>query len=60
MILKKQTIKFRKINKIDISTLVEDMNLDSVNNLEEFVHQLETSMQSVLDKNALEITKHSS
>ena len=30
MILKKQTIKFRKINKIDITTLVENMNLASV------------------------------
>ena len=46
MILKKQTINFRKINEIDI-TLVENMNLDSIatNNLDEFVDQLETDMQ---------------
>ena len=51
-ILKKQTIKFRKINKIDTTKLVKDMNLDSItmNNLEEFVEQLETNMQSALDK----------
>ena len=60
MILKKQTIKFRKINKIDITTLVEDMTLDSfmMNNLEECVDQLETNMQLTLDKNAQEITKN--
>ena len=35
------------------------MNLDSItlNNLEEFVEQLETNMQSTLDKNAPERTK---
>ena len=46
MILRKQTITFKKINKIDITTLVEDMNLDPIvmNNLEEFVDQLETDM----------------
>ena len=58
--LKKQTIRFRKINKVDITKLVEDMNLDSImtNNLEELVDQLETNMQSALDKNAQEITKN--
>ena len=30
MILEKQTIKFKKINKIDITKLIEDMNLDSI------------------------------
>ena len=41
-------------------TLVEDMNLDSImmNNLEEFVDQLETNMLSALDKNPPEITKN--
>ena len=60
MILKKQTIKFRKINKIDIITLVEDMSLDSfvTNNLDKFVDQLETNMQLALDKNTPEITKN--
>ena len=35
------------------------MNLDSItmNNLEEFVEELETNMQSALDKNAPEMTK---
>ena len=54
MILKKQTIGFRKVNKKVITKLVEDMNLDSVttDSLEEFVDQLETTMQSALDNNA--------
>ena len=58
--LKKQTIKFRKINKIDITNLVEDMNLDSImtDNLEECVDQLETNMQSALDNSVPEITKN--
>ena len=45
---------------MDITKLVEDMNLDliTINNLEEFVDQLETDMQSALDKNAPEITKN--
>ena len=57
---KKQTIKFRKINKKDITKLVKDMNLDSIamNNLEEFVDQLEKNMQPALDKNTPEITKN--
>ena len=59
-ILKKQTIRFRKIIKIDMTKLVEEMNLDSIttNNLDEFVGQLETNMQSALDKNAWEMTKN--
>ena len=48
-----------KINKIDIITLGGDISLGSIvtNSLEEFVDQLETNMQSALDKNAPEITK---
>ena len=44
-ILKKQTIIFRKITRIDMTKLAEEMNLDSItmNNLNEFVGQLETT-----------------
>ena len=57
--LKKQIIRFRKINKINMTKLVKEMNLDSIttNNLDEFVGQLETNMQSALDKHAPEMTK---
>ena len=60
MILKKHTKKFTKINKTDITKLVEDMKLDSIvtDNLEEFVDQLETNMQSAVNKNTPEITKN--
>ena len=61
--LKKKTIRFKRINKIDLTKLVGDMNIDSIttNNLEEFVEQLDTSMQSALDINAPENDKaHSS